>query len=150
MRLSASPSEIGPNSALPSASPFPVEMRHTEVQVDLISTDEVTAFQTDVKVLKADIERDQFRIAELEGQLEKSHARTAQNEQLKKLKFDNQVLMTRLSEYKKAERGARDLCADYEQMKLKYFNALTENEKHKTQIAGQITEAIAMQQSLLD
>lgn len=37
--------------------------------------------------------------------------------------------MQRLGEYKKAEKGAVSLCQEYEQMKLKYFNVLTENER---------------------
>ena len=48
---------------------------------------------------------------------------------MKKLKFDNQILMSKLSEYKKAEKGAKDLVNDYETMKGKYFNVLVENEK---------------------
>lgn len=35
--------------------------------------------------------------------------------------------MKNLSEYKKAEKSAKALVEDYEQMKLKYFNVLTEN-----------------------
>lgn len=35
--------------------------------------------------------------------------------------------MTKLSDYKKAEKNAREIVNDYEQMKLKYFNVLTEN-----------------------
>lgn len=42
-------------------------------------------------------------------------------EETKKLKFDNQILMTRLTEYKRAERGAKELCAEYETVKVKYF-----------------------------
>ena len=42
--------------------------------------------------------------------------------------------MKRLSEYKKAEKGAKGLVDDYEQMKLKYFNVLTENSTQKSQI----------------
>ena len=37
--------------------------------------------------------------------------------------------MQRLTEYKKAEKGAKEIVIDYEQMKFKYFNVLTENEK---------------------
>jgi hypothetical protein len=37
--------------------------------------------------------------------------------------------MQRLTEYKKAEKGAKEIVTDYEQMKFKYFNVLTENEK---------------------
>lgn len=40
--------------------------------------------------------------------------------------------MSKLSEYKKAEKGAKDIVNDYEQMKTKYFTVLQENEKHKT------------------
>jgi hypothetical protein len=35
--------------------------------------------------------------------------------------------MQRLGDYKKAERGAKDICQEYENMKLKYFTVLTEN-----------------------
>lgn len=42
--------------------------------------------------------------------------------------------MSKLTEYKKAEKGAKDIVNDYESMKMKYFNCLTENEKSKTQI----------------
>lgn len=55
-----------------------------------------------------------------------------------KLKFDNQILMQRLGDYKKAEKGAKDLCQEYEGMKLKYFNVLTENESQKSQISDYI------------
>lgn len=37
--------------------------------------------------------------------------------------------MSKLSEYKKAEKGAKDIVTDYESMKMKYFNVLQENEK---------------------
>ena len=40
--------------------------------------------------------------------------------------------MNKLSEYKKAEKGAKEIVNDYEQMKLKYFNVLTENEQQKS------------------
>jgi hypothetical protein len=42
--------------------------------------------------------------------------------------------MKKLTEYKKAEKGAMEIVSDYEQMKLKYFNVLQENEKHKLTI----------------
>ena len=50
---------------------------------------------------------------------------------LRKYKFDNSILMQKLHEYKKAEKSAKDLVTDYEQMKMKYYNVLTENEKQK-------------------
>jgi hypothetical protein len=37
--------------------------------------------------------------------------------------------MGQLSQYKKAEKNVIDIANDYEQMKMKYFNVLTENEK---------------------
>ena len=40
--------------------------------------------------------------------------------------------MNKLSEYKQAEKGAKDIVSDYEQMKLKYFNVLKDNEQQKT------------------
>ena len=36
--------------------------------------------------------------------------------------------MQRVSDYKKAEKTAAQLYQEYESMKLKYFNVLTENE----------------------
>jgi len=57
------------------------------------------------------------------------------SEFLKKLQFDNHVLMNRLGQYKKAEKGAKDIVNDYEQMKMKYFHALTESQQNKLEIA---------------
>ncbi len=37
--------------------------------------------------------------------------------------------MNKLSDYKKAEKGAKEMVGDYEQMKCKYFAVLTENER---------------------
>jgi len=37
--------------------------------------------------------------------------------------------MKKLTEYKKAEKGAIGIVTDYEQMKMKYYNVLQENEK---------------------
>ena len=50
--------------------------------------------------------------------------------------------MQRLGDYKKAEKGAKDLCQEYETMKVKYFNVLTENEKQKSQIADYIQNSL--------
>ena len=50
---------------------------------------------------------------------------------IEKFKFDNQILMQRLSEYKKAEKGAVEIVKDYEIMKEKYLNVLQENQKQK-------------------
>jgi hypothetical protein len=46
--------------------------------------------------------------------------------------------MKRLGDYKKAEKGAKILCMEYESMKVKYFNCLTENEKQKQTISDYI------------
>lgn len=46
--------------------------------------------------------------------------------------------MKKLTEYKKAEKGAMEIVSDYEQMKMKYFNVLQENEKHKLTIQSHI------------
>ena len=40
--------------------------------------------------------------------------------------------MHKLSEYKKAEKNAKELVNDYDQMKMKYFNVLTENSGQKS------------------
>ena len=40
--------------------------------------------------------------------------------------------MTKLGQYKKAEKSASELVNDYDQMKLKYFNVLQENSSQKT------------------
>ena len=56
---------------------------------------------------------------------------TCDSETIQKFKFDNQILIKRLSEYKKAEKGALQIVKDYEEMKNKYFNVLKENQKLK-------------------
>ena len=56
--------------------------------------------------------------------------------------------MQRLGDYKKAEKGAKDLCQEYETMKVKYFNVLTENEKQKSQIADYIQNSLNKDQEL--
>ena len=56
--------------------------------------------------------------------------------------------MTKLSDYKKAEKNVKELVNDYEQIKLKYFNVLTENSSQKTQIQeliqGKLESEVAM------
>lgn len=44
--------------------------------------------------------------------------------------------MKRLSEYKKAEKGAVQIVKDYDQMKLKYFQVLQENQSQKLSVQG--------------
>lgn len=57
---------------------------------------------------------------------------------MKNLRFDHNVLMKRVSDYKKAEKNAKEMVNDYDQMKLKYFNVLTENSKQKQSTQGLI------------
>lgn len=68
-------------------------------------------------------------------ELEKAKKQPAQvlsdSETVQKYKFDNQILMRKLSDYKKAEKGAIQIVKDYEEMKLKYFKVLQENEAQK-------------------
>jgi len=61
----------------------------------------------------------------LEKKLELVNSQALNSDLVKKFKFDNQIQMRRLEEYKKAEKGAKDLVNDYESMKMKYFNVLT-------------------------
>ena len=61
---------------------------------------------------------------------------------LQKYKFDNQILMKKLTEYKKAEKGAMEIVTDYEQMKMKYYNVLQENEKQKLTLQSNIQKEI--------
>ena len=42
-------------------------------------------------------------------------------------------MLSRLGQYKKAEKGAKEIVNDYESMKQKYFNVMTENKDIKTQ-----------------
>lgn len=85
--------------------------------------------------MQKEFEVKQGKIDELEKKLDQANNKGTTNEMIKKFKFDNQILMQKLTEYKKAERCAKDIVTDYEQMKLKYFNVLTENEKQKNQIS---------------
>lgn len=63
-------------------------------------------------------------------------------EVVQKYKTDNQILMRKLTEYKKAEKGAIDIVQDYESMKLKYYKVLQENERQKLAISGHIQKEI--------
>lgn len=58
--------------------------------------------------------------------------------------------MNKLSEYKKAEKNVKELVSDYEQMKLKYFNVLTENSNQKTQIQELIQSKLDSELALKD
>ena len=108
-RQSLCPSEI-------SASPFLVDMKDNDCQTDL---DSITMANVDQQItqLQDKLKQGQQRIEELEQKMQQTPVKslnTASNnktqDQLMKLKFDNQILMQRLGEYKKAEKGAKDLC----------------------------------------
>jgi|TARA_B110001450_G_C17199516_1_gene310783 hypothetical protein len=76
---------------------------------------------------------------------QKSKHGLVDSDQVSKYKFDNQILMRKLSEYKKAEKGAMDIVSDYEQMKLKYFTVLQENEKQKLSMQEYIKKNIDLE-----
>jgi len=59
---------------------------------------------------------------------------------VRRLKYDNQILIGQLSQYKKAEKNVKEIAQDYESMKMKYFNVLTENERQKTQLQELISK----------
>lgn len=59
---------------------------------------------------------------------------------MRRLKYDNQILIGQLSQYKKAEKNVKEIAQDYESMKMKYFNVLTENERQKTQLQELISK----------
>ena len=70
------------------------------------------------------------------------------SETVQKYKFDNQILMRKLSEYKKAEKGAMQIVTDYEDMKLKYFKVLQDNEKQKTILQSFLQKSIDNENSI--
>lgn len=59
------------------------------------------------------------------------------SDRVKKMKYDNHILQ--LSQYKKAEKNLKEIASDYEEMKMKYYNVLKDNEKQKTQLQELIT-----------
>lgn len=66
---------------------------------------------------------------------EPSPVRDDREEIIAKFKSDNQMLMRRLSEYKKAEKTAMDLVKDYAQMRDKYEKVLVENKNQKEKLS---------------
>jgi hypothetical protein len=56
------------------------------------------------------------------------------SEAVKKLKFDISIIMKKLAQYKSAEKGAKDIVTEYENMKQKYFKVLKDNESQKETI----------------
>jgi hypothetical protein len=56
-------------------------------------------------------------IEDLEKTMSQAKGRASDAEKVQKLQFDNQILMGRLTQYKKAEKGVKEIVADYEMMK---------------------------------
>lgn len=94
----------------------------------------MVAKEKEIQSLTEEMEERTRKIDELEKQLTSLNNKTigSESEAIKKMRFDNQILMNKLSEYKKAEKGAKEIVNDYEQMKMKYFHVLTENSNQKT------------------
>ena len=68
----------------------------------------------------------------------------ADSKELTKYKFDNQILMKKLSEYKKAEKGAVQLVKDYDDMKVKYFKVLEELAQQKEMLKQKIQDEVEL------
>ena len=111
-----------------------VDMRAEEIQCDLWSVAEMAAKDERVKVLEQQLDESNKHIDELEKKFEATNKNLKESDKVRKLNFDNQILMGQLSQYKKAEKNVKEIANDYESMKLKYFNVLTENAKQKTQL----------------
>jgi chromosome segregation ATPase len=110
--------------------------------VTLVDINKMNELDAQILYLQTEVEDKQRKIEELEKQLASAQQQMAiasskgsnESEIVKNIRYDNQILMSKLSEYKKAEKNVKDLVNDYEQMKLKYFNVLTENSAQKTHI----------------
>ena len=127
MRYSICPSDLG-------ANPFTVETSNLEVQVDLITMGQLADRDEKIDKLSAELEERHKIIDELEKRLDSVRSKSIESDKVSKLQFDNQILMTRLSQYKKAEKAAKEIAQDYETMKQKYYNVMTENKDMKTQV----------------
>lgn len=92
-----------------------------------------------MQLLEEQLEERNQKIDELEKKFESANKNAKDSDKVKKLKYDNQILIGQLSQYKKAEKNVKEIANDYESMKMKYFNVLTENEKQKTQLSDLIT-----------
>lgn len=85
------------------------------------------------------------QINELHAKISAKHT---ESELVTKYKFDNQILMRKLSEYKKAEKGAMQIVKDYDEMKMKYFNLLQETEKTKKQVQEYLQKVMDQEQTI--
>ena len=132
MRLSVggAPSDIG-QSLMPYLT---VETSQAESQCEILTILQMAEKDDKIKNLKEQLEDNNKQIDELEKKFEQANHKAKDSEQVKKLKYDNKILLSQLSQYKKAEKFGKEIANDYESMKMKYFNVLTENEKQKTQL----------------
>jgi predicted RNase H-like nuclease (RuvC/YqgF family) len=124
--------------------------------VTIVDINKIMELDAQILYLQTEVEDKQRKIEELERQLASVQQQVAtasakgESEIVKNIRYDNQILMSKLSEYKKAEKNVKDLVNDYEQMKLKYFNVLTENSAQKTHIQELIQAKLDAEISLKD
>ena len=111
-------------------------------QISLLSPQMIQDRDVQILYQQNEIEEKQRKVDELEKQLQTIQAVKAvvvnESETMKTLRFDHSILMKRVKDYKKAEQNAKEMVNDYEQMKLKYFNVLTETSKQKLSTQGLI------------
>ncbi len=81
--MSIGPSEYG------STSPFLVDMKSSECQIDIITVNQLAVKDAEIFELKKQLAAGLKRGDELEQKLTQSHSKAAQSDALKKLKFDN-------------------------------------------------------------
>lgn len=72
------------------------------------------AKEKEIQVLQQDIDERNKKIEEYERSISLLSSKASETELIRKYKFDNQILMNKLGEYKKAEKGAKDIVTDYE------------------------------------
>lgn len=93
----------------PKAQLFGPVLMHTEVQCDDLMN---LNMLEDLEVENATLKQELAKLRQTKPTQVLSDSETVQ-----KYKFDNQILMRKLSEYKKAEKGAIEIVQDYEEMK---------------------------------
>ena len=108
-----------------------------EVSATLIDMAHVTELEAQVHALTSELQEKHAKIEDLDKQIAVLQAKSVtqnENEEMKKINLDRMVLMKKLGDYKKAERNVKEIVTDYEQMKLKYFNVLTEMSSQKQHV----------------
>ena len=85
------PSDLGQSLSL---MPYlTVEMRQVEAQCELWNIAEITAQEEKVQLLTEQLEAQKSHIDELERKLENTNRMTVDSDRVKKLKYDNQILL---------------------------------------------------------